>query len=242
MRRDFIKKKSAKAGRKWRSIILSTVIGLTVLGLSAVFYKHRIQTIKFVTVSYAEMKAWVTAHRSHVGQQLKAARQIALKEQSPPEIHFEFYTALPKMQINPTDSVKEAKVESTPAPVRAIASTKAPALESKLDAEPLQLAQHSSKPLPFANHEDLVKDFSSHLQPGNYNLQLGLFKSLDWANRFQQSLQLKGFNAKIVKISMSNKNWYRVQYGMFATREEAKFAQQKLQKKGVNGILRKEEM
>lgn len=61
------------------------------------------------------MQHWVSASRHHLHQDLVKVKQLAAKKkEGPPPIHFEFYTALPNMQVGNALSVSK---KPAPAPV-----------------------------------------------------------------------------------------------------------------------------
>lgn len=220
MRRDFSKKQSSiKKNIPWPRVMVFALVFVLLAGCITFVYQQRNQRMQVVAATFVELKTWITEHTSRVHQQIKAAKQqLAIKDTAPPEIHFEFYTALPKMQVE----VEQADNKKL-TPVTMAVSEKVLSHKDVL-----------------VTPSELEKEVSQHIQTANYSLQVGLFKSPDLAAAFQASLSQKGFSAKVSKITLGKKDWYRVQYGSFATKDEAKASQLKLQKKGINAILHKE--
>jgi len=234
MRRDFPKNRaSTKKSNQWRKLIVAPFLILIVIALSVLVYQQRHTRLQSAINSMEALKAWVMEHTNHAHQQIAQIKKIVAKPDTPPEIHFEFYTALPKMQV---------AVDSTPAQSSVTSSPKL--LVTNKPSVKVATLKPVSKPLvakPFMSPDDLAKEFSKHIQSYAYNLQLGLFKSNALASDFSSKLVQKGFNTKVFKISLGQKTWYRVQTATITNKDEAKQLQQKLQRQGINAILHTEE-
>src|SRR3990167_2707059 len=60
----------------------------------------------FNTPALSRLVAWIGDHKAHVRQNVVKVKQLVTnKEETEPAIHFEFYTALPDMQVTVPGSV-----------------------------------------------------------------------------------------------------------------------------------------
>lgn len=94
------KPNSTKILQKGR--ILSIVFLLTLFSLVGFFgyrYKHGVHHYPFIVSSIVRLGHLVATLKPNVQTSISKPKQI-VPNQTPPSIHFEFYTALPSMQIN----------------------------------------------------------------------------------------------------------------------------------------------
>ncbi|MFZ2315193.1 MAG: hypothetical protein WAW86_06000 [Gammaproteobacteria bacterium] len=112
MRKDFKNRNATRrrtpAQNRGRWVILAGSLGglLVVSGLIAAF-----------SMRPELMQHWVNASRHHLHQDIAKVKELAAKQkEGPPPIHFEFYTALPKMQVGSALPVSKPQ----PAPVAKI--------------------------------------------------------------------------------------------------------------------------
>lgn len=72
-------------------------------------------------------------------------------------------------------------------------------------------------------------------QGEKYFIQVGVFSTLNAANRMQEALSMAGFHTQVIKSD----NSFRVEQGPFTTKSLAKSSQQQLQKRGIDSLIRK---
>lgn len=110
MKKDFKNRNATRrrtpAENRGRSLLFAgSLCGLLIVGGLITAFSMRPQL----------MQHWVSASRHHLHQDLAKMKQLAIKKkEGPPPIHFEFYTALPKMQVG------NALPISKPAPVTVV--------------------------------------------------------------------------------------------------------------------------
>ena len=103
------------------AITMSIFISMIVI---IVAYKYPFQTpissfIPGPIVSYTEkIRSWITERKEHFHKKMDKVKQVALRrvDSNPPPIQFEFYTALPNMQIpvpEPETKVSSSTTKST---------------------------------------------------------------------------------------------------------------------------------
>lgn len=187
-------------------------------------YKRNALNSPFFSAYFARMELWVAARKDHLQKGL-ANETVAKKKtispqknDAPKPLHFEFYTALPNMQVTPSQPALEAKQ----AEIKVVADKKIAA----------------SQPKAIVSREELEKELSDHFKQ-TYIVQLGVFRTSAAAYRYHQTAIQSGFNASIVKLRAAEKEIYRVQMGPFFNKVDAKGAQQKLQKQGMDSIVLK---
>lgn len=215
-----VKKQNLK---KKSSLPSPGLIALIILFLSTLVfvlliykYKHNQLTSPLLISQFSQMENWMKDHFQYFHKKLSAdkkpknAVKPVHKEELAEQIHFEFYTALPNMQMKVPDAV--------------IATQKPPA------------AKLSTKNIVVVKADELEQELKNHLQTKNYILQLGIFEKKDLANQFRKTLVSQGYSAKMVKTSLADKEVYRIQLGPFL-QDQAKLVQKQLQKKGMNGII-----
>lgn len=94
--------------------------------------------------------------------------------------------------------------------------------------------------VPSASHTELPKDDLPVTAPGNYLLQVGLFREKQPAEGLQTHLANLGVNANIGMVSTpEGEEWYRVQVGPFADLEELNRVRAMLSSHDITGILLK---
>lgn len=212
MKRDLKRKSSAP---HWR------ILGIAVLALSLaggagwVTYQHRERAEQYM----AQAKTWLAERRSHLRDNLSKVKKIAADNNADQEVHFEFYTALPTMQVQVSAADTEENGHTT-----------------KILAPPVKSAKLKSGVI--SSVDDLVADIEKHVRPVGYVVQLGVFRDQESANAYRQLLLSQGTATAIVKTGTDEKIFYRVQQGPFSTKERAMLAQQQVQKKGLNGLIR----
>jgi len=249
MSRNFSKKGYAakKPLISWRMGLLLGSLASVLGAVIFIVYLHmrHPQVEILVSAYFSRMKTWVSERKSHLNQGLVKVKRLAANKSDPaPEIHFEFYTALPNMQVklsdlNTAEQNANANNKVNPLVSRAnkVVSTDKSDSTTK-DQQASDVAVSSA----IVNANDLEKELSAQLTRKSYVIQLGIFNSRSAASRYRSSLVSAGFVASVVKATVAGNNIYRVQLGPFKNQDQARVAQKELQKKGLNGIMRKIEL
>ncbi|RDI41679.1 SPOR domain-containing protein [Aquicella lusitana] len=216
MRRDAAKKNPRKEPPLKRWAVFASVFAILGCCVAYFAYQHIRANAGFSegAVYFSQIKNWFGERKSRLRQDIAKAKQLVKNREKPaePTIHFEFYTALPNMQVTvsePADKAEKSKNEIK------MASKRHPA---------------------FLNADELEREFAKEIRQTAYVIQVGVFKSAASAERYRQSLAVAGFSPSVVKLN--EKETYRVQLGPFSSKDQVSLAKQKLQKKGVTGLVR----
>jgi cell division protein FtsN len=163
--------------------------------------------------------AWIASAKSlfvkHKADPVKVAKQQD-SNQDDNNIRFDFYTELPKMQVNTGTIVDKKPFVS-------------PKLVEKLP-RPAELAEIDN------SIQSIIATKKSQIKPSvQYTLQLGVFKDQLSASQLRLSLLLAGIDADVVKMQ---NNTYRVQKGSYTTENQAKSMQRQINKKGFDSEIK----
>lgn len=230
MRKNFAEKKiitTKNSRRRWRVIFL-LMLGL-VLTMSTVFVVKKQKIIwhsSFLTTYVTRINVWIAARKnssanSLAKQNLDKLKSLTSNKSTPPSIHFEFYTALPNMQVViPSQTFVSAEEKSE--------------TEKQRPAKSLQIKKSKT----IVSENEVADILSLETQQHEFVLQIAVFKNAKAAERLAASFSDAGFAAGIARLMVANKEIYRVQFGPFSTEDQARVAQKKLQKKGINGVLK----
>ncbi len=103
MKKDFagkrftVKQTTRTRDRKWRWVVWTAISVLFVCLVGFFPYK---KTFPLVSSYFVRLKIGIAERKAHLHQETLKAKQIAVKKnEADPEIHFEFYTVLPNMQV-----------------------------------------------------------------------------------------------------------------------------------------------
>jgi cell division protein FtsN len=223
MRKDYAKTvyKRPRPPRQWRKIIVPAVLlVLLSVGLGSTFVYNK----KHDSVMFNKIVA-LTHKKSPAEKQKLAANKAAPQEPAP--VHFDFYDALPKMQMPPA---AETVASVAPAPqLKPVAATPKPVIAkaSVFNAEEVTDLLAHEKPqlnVPIGQH---------------YHLQLGSFESESAAKLLVDAVNSIGFQAKVVKSHHAGHNMYHVMQGPYTNMDLAKASQMRLQKRGITSSLKK---
>jgi|WetSurMetagenome_2_1015567.scaffolds.fasta_scaffold250267_2 hypothetical protein len=127
MKKELAKKKSVlkhDSLLRWRWALFLFLFGLFVSGIGYSFYHYKQSsgTSPWLSSTFSHLERWIAERKQHWQQgrmrddTSKTKRFVTNKSNAPPPIHFEFYTALPNMQVTVPNPVLEAK-NTTLAPV-----------------------------------------------------------------------------------------------------------------------------
>lgn len=231
MRRNFSQKNYGRqrgTPPRRRAPILFVSLGILFSGAGLIAYEYKKHPEHFpvATANFSRFANWLS-HKKPTAQEIEKTKSLAENEElTDNKIHFEFYTALPNMRIEPTKPAEDKTV--------------AVAKIEKSVPEVVTPKTTESAQTSIINPAELERDLSMQLatkQP--YVVQLGVFGNLEAANGYKQSLHRAGFNVEVVKIPSGNKVAYRVQFGPFDNKDQARIVQKQLQKKNVSALIRK---
>ncbi|GEM_PF-3583970 len=181
------------------------------------------------------------------------AKKIAkAAENSPPPVHFDFYSELPNMQLTLTETPDapgpKNKKPSTHYQV-GVKSRLAAAENPEGDSistlvSKVAISASEAVPTPVAApviHPDELTGLIDEevIQKAQYILQLGFFETQQAAKTLQEALVSVGFNPIIVKNSTGKHELYKVQQGPFPTLQMATLTKSRLQKRGVTSVIQK---
>jgi cell division protein FtsN len=256
MRKDYSTRQRAmtrrpkQTGKRW--IVLVALIALLGAGLSVAVYQYKNHTLTTsVITTYANrFKTWIAEHRHHLQQGLVKVKQLATTKPEDQPIHFEFYTALPKMQVtvsapDTTSAVPPPTLKTQPAKTLPLH-----AISDKIDNtvavnKPTPVKPAPTKPIPIHaastsafNPDDLTKELAAQISSDTYVIQLGTYYNAAAADHYRQALQAAGMTTKVVKVTVAGKEEYRVQSGPWG-KSQVKLVLRQLQSKGVTGVIRK---
>src|SRR5580698_3378361 len=97
----FKKKRTANVTNKnWQWVIFMVMIILVTAIAGFFTYKKQSPIVPFVSSYVTRLKTWITERKAHLHQSMVKVKRIAVnKNEVEHEVHFEFYTALPSMQV-----------------------------------------------------------------------------------------------------------------------------------------------
>lgn len=91
-KKHFVNKRAQQKSR-FRWLLLLSVLAVLVGGVA--FLKS-----KTLSPYYAKITHWASEQRTQISKSVEKTKQaVTAKNDVPPEVHFEFYTALPNMQV-----------------------------------------------------------------------------------------------------------------------------------------------
>ncbi|EKD70448.1 MAG: hypothetical protein ACD_46C00533G0009 [uncultured bacterium] len=142
--------KRSRAGSRNRFKLLISIAVIIFIGAVS-FYVYRYYPEKLTMAGeYAKrLSAWAGEYRQHWRQKLVKVKELAQSNDAPPpEIHFEFYSALPNMQMNAADIVQDEKNQTRTKTIKKKKSGKS-------------LAENTA----IVDAEELENDISEQIQP-----------------------------------------------------------------------------
>lgn len=230
-------------------MLFALALVLFIGGVGVLGYQHGQSApgIHLVSSYYSRITTWIAERRTHlVRGSFAKVKQLAAKEEAPPQIHFEFYTALPTMQVNADQPLTVAS--ETPKVVTPVSPQKKTVLARADKSAGMQASKAMVSPFVPAvkssvvNADELEQEFSAQIKQNTYIIQLGVFRTAVAAEHYRSTLAKAGFESTVVKTALTREKVYRVQLGPFSTKDQAAFAQRQIQKKGITGIVRKIEL
>lgn len=148
------------------------------------------------------------------------ARSLPLPEKPKPK--YEFYTELPKRQIEISkDELGQTASKAPPPRPAPAAASPAPPEQPKTRAEPTP----ASRPAP------------ANKKTGRYVVQAGSFRNYAQADRLKANLALLGIDARIeTGTGRNDATWHRIRIGPFSDPEEVQVIRRRLQENNIPSI------
>jgi len=111
-KKRYAARRNSKATRFRKFFLFSVLLVSLCFGLFAYRYQSHITELESISQAISHLKSWMADRKTGLNKQVAKAKQLAIRKPEPkPSVHFEFYTALPKMQIEPShiasDSLKK---------------------------------------------------------------------------------------------------------------------------------------
>lgn len=247
--KDFVPKKASRAADKkgWRVACIAMV--MLFLCLAGFFSYNKPSSFSpIISSSFSQLKFWVSECKRRFQQKVVKVKQAVVnKNPIEPDIHFEFYTALPNMQITAPPSYGQDKNHPNKLNLSSDfithpAEMNKPVKEINNKIENTALKNEPSsflKPArPISNADQIEREWSAEfdkVKQSHYFIQLGVFKNKTAAERFRINLSHLRLVASI--IPSVGREVFRVEVGPYKNKERASMVKQQLEKKGINGII-----
>ena len=239
---------SAPGGLKWT--IIGILVGL--LGAIAIFWEYTPHLMQGTT-PFKRESAQTHHHHSAVQKENSTADAKAAQSHAP---QFDFYTLLPKTQVNssnnpPTPAPQIPATKKTapaaPPPIRtAPADTSRPVNAPAVSAPPgIPAVAATSNPSAAAPPSVSAKPANapeeSAKHAGKYGLQVASVKNYSDADRLKAQLSMLGFNVTIQKYTVDGQVWNRVFAGPFPSKQAAVEKQQMLRENNISSMVVKQQ-
>jgi cell division protein FtsN len=169
---------------------------------------------------------------------------------------FDFYTVLPKMQVEQDSSPAPSTTPAQPIkpPAVAASATSTPATPNPITdgaITPPAVATTTAPPAPTTAKSATPEPKSAKLPPQNptqtnadrsenYLLQVASVKDYSEADRLKAQLSMLGFNVSIQKTTVNGQAWNRVYVGPFSSKQQALEKQQNLRENNVSSMMIKQ--
>jgi cell division protein FtsN len=218
-RKSYAIKQTASAKSTKRRWMLSSLVIITLCAaiiITSQYKKPSIVSAKLASYSM-RIQNWIAERKNHLHQDIIKVQQIAAnKNDNDQQIHFEFYTALPNMQVSVAD------------------------LSARDDrSAPKVVAVKKTVNTAIINADQLERELNSEMKQSQYVVQLDVFKNAASAEQYRMTLSQAGLDANIVNAVIAGKNRFRVQVGPFGNKDQVRVAQRQMLKKGISGIVQK---
>lgn len=148
MKKDFSKKsyrhkpKPRSFRVRWYGAVFTIIVLIGGAGFWFVQHKTQPAFSPMISAYATRTQQWISERKNRLQDNLKKVKRVAVSEDDPPPIQFEFYTALPNMQTNMTDLIaKQADAAEKKIPVsKKVPPKKLASNPSIFDADQLQQA------------------------------------------------------------------------------------------------------
>lgn len=225
-------KKKIQKKTAWKStVIWTTAIVAAAIGFGVYHYKTAGWDFSALSESVGRVKNWIAAHKNKPHDPRPKVSNKLVAEQP---LHFEFYTALPTMQLaTPETPSIEAKPE-------AVVVKAPPKIISKVEPKNVIITTNTA----IVTADEIERELSKHLQAApagkeEFAVQVGVFKSIVAAKHYQETVSQAGFKSSVATLVAGKKNLYRVQLGPFGEKNKATLLKHELAAKGINGVIYK---
>lgn len=141
----------------------------------------------------------------------QAVADEAARRPPPPKKTYDFYTALPEMEVVIPDAELSAKAKA----------------EQQARANP--------------NATPATTSTTPATGSGRYILQTGSYPEPKAADEAKAKLALAGFVAQVQPVTINGKTWHRVRLGPYPSASELEAAKRSLAENGINAIALKEQ-
>jgi hypothetical protein len=221
MARDYAKYSSGRKMPKKRGRLYVGVFAIffvLVAGAASWFY---INTNQGNTFSQRVAALVFTVKSFWVHQKVTQDKAISSQKSDAallPVVHFDFYSELPKAQVEPPLFSQPQKVE-----------------KNKIN----QVVNREKE----IKKEDVSSSSATPLVPATpqYLLQIGLFKNSNVASEERVSLLLSGIEGiSVMKVTVKGETLYRLQQGPYSSMTEVKKMQERLSRKGIKSEVKLE--
>ncbi len=226
--------KNAPNGLKWA--IIGILLGVTIA--LAIFweYAHEIAPLK--------QESPQPRHPHLASKRQNASSDTVAGQSHAPQ--FDFYTVLPKMQVDssniPIDSSTPPTRKPSSPPVAATANTPAVTTRPSTSIVPREAtapSEPSSSPAP-TSAKAIRSQEENSAHAGSYVLQVASVKNYSDADRLKAQLSMLGFSVTIQKNTLDGQPWNRVYVGPFSSKQLALEKQQALRQNNVASIMIKQ--
>lgn len=167
-------------------------------------------------------------------------------ESGPPQPRFDFYKALPEMQVVVPPPVPEqatvTPLQPSP-PAETVAVPAVPVgppevMDSQATAAPAGVPAPASVAAPSAEHAAGKAPGTPAAPPAGYYLQVGAFRAVDSAARFRARLEALQLPASVEAIELANREtWHRVRIGPYADVAATEAVRSRLKAQGIDSLL-----
>lgn len=107
-KKRYAARRNSKLAR-FRKIFLFSLLLVCLCSLGLFAYRYHLTEPDSILKTVSNLKNWMADRKAGLNKQVAKAKQLAThKPESKPNVHFEFYTALPKMQIEPSIASSES--------------------------------------------------------------------------------------------------------------------------------------
>lgn len=211
-------------------LVLGVLLGLLI---AAIVYIKRPGDVRINTGSSAA----TSSHTSKSARTTSSSTKKAAASQQSSSPEFDFYTVLPKMQVNPSKTTSTTS-KSSSAPT-APATTTAPAANSATTP-----STTTQTPTPTSAPADIIDKSSSTATPATtsatkekYWLQIVSLKNYADADRYKAELTMSGLDVSIQSYKKSDQTYNRVVMGPYDSRQAAQQQQTQLKQRHIDSIV-----
>lgn len=220
MARDYARSKSRghNSASGWMWLVIGLVIGLAVAGLMFL-KKHESSQRRYVEHEHAK--------KPHEKQ-----KQNATTSSAHAQPQFDFYTMLPKMQVNgvANTATSETKPITTPAkaPNPPLVQLPKPTLSPDLPSASSASAQKAKPPAT-----------TTTTKPEKYALQIASVRNTADLDSLKAQLSMLGYDVMVKPFKNGNITLHRVMVGPYKSRSEAIKQQAQLRTNKISSVITK---